>query len=134
MQLAQKKRRRESVNYYRKHGDGVVVTSILATGGAAGALAGAAIALGHEEREVLPFLALVGLPEEDVRPLHLLVAQLPLEEHGQGHAGPVYVGVHLHRKPRRRNSTPPIPPITPKDRAGRRIWGARQENAWRKGS
>jgi len=102
--------RRGTLNHYRKHGNGVVVACILAASAAATAAAFArgAVAPGHEEREVLPFLALVGLPEQDVRPLHLLVPQLPLEEHSQGHTGPIDVGVHLHRSSGLQIPPPPI--------------------------
>ncbi|GJN41017.1 hypothetical protein PR202_gn00337 [Eleusine coracana subsp. coracana] len=55
------------------------------------ALSWATVALGHEEREILPFFALAGLPEQDVRLLHLLVVELPLQKHGQWHAGPVHL-------------------------------------------
>lgn len=90
------KRARRPLRHYRKHRDGVVVAGASCILPVSLGLTWTAAALGQEEREVLPFLALARLAEQHVRPLHLLVAQLSLQEHRQGHPRSIHLSLHLH--------------------------------------
>lgn len=102
------KRARRPLRHYRKHRDGVVVAGASCILPVSLGLTWTAAALGQEEREVLPFLALARLAEQHVRPLHLLVAQLSLQEHRQGHPRSIHLSLHLHGS----TSLSLSPPIT----------------------